>query len=176
MTREMAMSLFGLFGSILTLVTTAYVWLTRLRNERPRLKAFLTEQQFFPRRQVGEAREVGVNLSVIVANHSTLPNALLGARAWFPGREGACLEVQGLAFDERTPLPINLPPLQTVLVRLRGWVSFPVSEALEAGGAGAYLSHHLAEGRPLELELRALNGHRHRAVLAGAAPAASAAA
>jgi hypothetical protein len=174
MTREMAMSLLGLFGSILTMVTTAYVWLAKLRNERARLKAFLTEQQFFPRRQVAEVREVGVHLSVIVANHSTLPNALLGARAWLQGREGGCLEVQGLGFDERTPLPINLPPLQTVLIRLRGWVSFPVSQGLEADSA--YLSHYLADGRPLELELRALHGHRHRAVLRGTAPAASAAA
>jgi hypothetical protein len=68
-------------------------------------------------------------------------------------------EVGHLAFDKHTPQPFNIPPLQTVLLRLTGTLSFRYQDELEKGGATLtnYLDSFLVQPREIKLELRHLN-------------------
>ena len=129
----------------------------------------LAERRFHQGVYRDERRDVTVEVSAVVANHSSLPNALLGARVWLKGRDGAFLELLGTSLDERTPLPLNVPPLQTVLLRLRGRLSFPASAELEKGGIAAYTEHHLSSPREIKLELLSLNERKDELLLRDAA-------
>jgi len=141
----------------------------RLRRERPRLRPHLIDREFFLGRGDGAAREIGVKLGVVVANHSLLPNALLGVRLWFRRADGSWQAADDVAFDERTPLPFNLPSSQTALLRLRATLKFDYDAELEEGNvAQKYLNHYLPDPRQLRLELHGLGDHlaRHELTLA----------
>ena len=64
-----------------------------------------------------------------------------------------------LAFDKQTPQPFNIPPLQTVLLRLTGTLSFPYDNALEEGSktTANYLAGFLAQPLQMKLELSSLD-------------------
>jgi hypothetical protein len=66
-----------------------------------------------------------------------------------------------VGFDDKTPLPFNVPPLQTVLLRLNASMVFPMTDELERGGPAAYLNHHFGNPRRLKLELLGLGKRRH---------------
>ncbi len=106
------------------------------------------------------ALKSGLSLPIIRA----LPNALVGAKINLPAKDGSCLELASLTFDKLTPLPFNLPSMQTVLLRLQGTLNFAYTEALETGSKteSAYLQHFLAEPWTMRLDLLSLND-RHDA-------------
>jgi hypothetical protein len=146
------MTYFGFAGSVLSMVATFYFWLVRMRQERPCLKPYLVEQEFYLGLGRDNVRQIGIKAGIIVANHSVLPNALLGIRLWVRGHEG-WQEIEHLAFDKQTPPPFNIPPMQTVLLRVAGAMSFPYRDALE--GDSKTLSSYLATFvvQPVEIKV-----------------------
>ncbi|HZZ80067.1 MAG TPA: hypothetical protein VFE62_16255 [Gemmataceae bacterium] len=144
-------------GSAVSMLTTLYFWHVRMRNERPSLSPHLVDKEFFLGMSRDGVRQIGIKAGFVVANHSVLPNAILGARLWVHETE-AWQEVGNLGFDKQTPLPFNMPPLQTILLRLAGTLSFPYDDSLEQGSktAANYLEAYLAQPLELRLELRHL--------------------
>src|SRR5262245_3219762 len=106
---ESFMSMFGFLGSIFSTLATAYFWLVRMRQERPRLRPYLADHELFLGLSRDNVRQVGVKLGVVVANYSILPNAILGAKLSVRTRVG-WQEVGNVSFDKATPQPFNLPP------------------------------------------------------------------
>jgi hypothetical protein len=140
---------------------TLYYWLVRARAERPNLHAYLVERAGHLGYMKGETRCINLALGVVVANYSSLPNALLGVKVAAVRKEGGLQEAAKVTFDEKTPMPFNLPPLQTVMLRVNAGVLFPMTDELERGGPAAYLNHHLGNPRRLKLELTGLGRRRH---------------
>lgn len=154
---ESFMSMAGFLGSIFSTLATAYFWLVRMRQERPCLVPHFVDKEFFLGLSRDNSRQVGVKLGVVVANYSVLPNAILGARLWMRWRDG-WQELGSVAFDKQTSQPFNLPPLQTVLLRLTGTLTFPYHETLEDGTktVGNYFGRFLAPPRQFKIALRRL--------------------
>jgi hypothetical protein len=154
----MMMPIASMVGSALTAAWTGYFWLVRIKRERPDLRPYLADQEQFLAHSTGEHRHVGIKLGLIVANYSSLPNALLGVRLWLRGRDGGWLEVDNVTFDAKTPLPFNVPAMQTVLVRVAGRVAFPTDDDFEGTPTvlASYLDRHLAARREIGVELRGL--------------------
>jgi len=146
-------------GSAFSTLATFYFWLVKARAERTNLKPYAVDREFFLGTSNPQMRQVGLKLGMVVANYSTLPNALLKAKLQCRGRGDQWLDVGGLTFDKQTPLPFNLPPLHTTLLRLNGTLSFPYANALEDGNKtlANYLREHLAEPRMVRVELHSLN-------------------
>jgi len=155
---EPYLSYVGFMGSAVSMLTTLYFWLVRMRQEQPCLKPYLADKEFFLGMSRDGVRQIGVKVGVIVANYSVLPNAILGARLSIRLKDG-WQEIGNLAFDKQTPQPFNIPPMQTVLLRLTGALSFPYQDALEEGSktAANYLSSCVAQPLEMKLELRHLN-------------------
>jgi hypothetical protein len=158
MEKTMMMPVFSMIGSALTFLWTTYFWLVRVKRERTDLRPYIADQEFFLGNTVGETRQVGLKLGLIVANYSALPNALLGVRLWLRQRDGGWLPVEGVTFDPQTPLPFNVPAMQTVLVRIAGRVAFPTAEDIEEAPTtlANYLDRYVAEPREVGIELRGL--------------------
>ncbi len=156
-------SALSLAGSAFSTVCTAYFWLVRVRRERPQLSPFVIDREFFLGGMTAQNRQIGFKVGLVIANYSTLPNAVLGASVGLHGKEGGIEEIAPVTFDKQTPLPLNVPPLQTVLLRLQGNLTFPYTDALEQGSKtiGAYLQRFLADSWRLHLELHNLNNRRN---------------
>ncbi|MFO0865724.1 MAG: hypothetical protein U0744_13915 [Gemmataceae bacterium] len=156
---ESLMSIVSLGGSAASFLATFYFWLIRANRERPRLRPYILDREFFLGNSTIEIRQIGVKVGLIIANYSTLPNALVGSKASLRGPSGQWVELGQFAFDKQTPLPLNLPPMTTVLLRVAGNLTFPCAADLEEGNktAGNYLRKHLGEPRALRIELRSLN-------------------
>jgi len=176
------MSMTSLAGSVFSTACTAYFWLIKVRRERPYLQAHLVEREIYLGNGSKETRQIGIRLGLVVANYCLLPDALLGARVLLKHKDGSWGELQQLSFDKTTPLPFNLPTLQTVMLRLNGYLTFPAQTALEEAGSSSkvllgYTEQFLTEPREIRVELQGLNHRKHRATLTySAAPAVKAAA
>jgi hypothetical protein len=159
--KTMAMPVFSMIGSALTAAWTAYFWVVRVKRERPDLRPHLADHEVFLGNTVGEARQVGIKLGLVVANYSSLPNALLGVRLWIRKRDGGWLPIESVTFDAKTPLPFNVPAMQTVLVRIMGRVAFPTADDIEGTPTtlADYLNRHAATPREIGVELRGLGDH-----------------
>jgi hypothetical protein len=155
------MSWMSLAGSVFSTACTVYFWFVRARRERPKLTAHLLEHEFFLGQGRAETRTIGVKLAVVLANGSILPNAVIGARMWLKTADGAWESVDGLTSDAQTPLPLNLPPQQTGILRLTGRITFATSAELEAqrNSVGAYVGHYLRRPVEIEFEILGLNSH-----------------
>jgi hypothetical protein len=153
-------------GSAVSVLATSYFWLVRVRRERPCLVPYPADKEFFLGLSRDGVRQIGLKVGVVVANHSVLPNAVLGARLWVRLRDG-WQEAGHLAFDKQTPQPFNVPSLQTVLLRLTGTLSFPYQDALEEGSktTANYLNTFVAQPAAVKLELRHLTGRADEHVL-----------
>jgi hypothetical protein len=156
------MSLGSLAGSVFSTVCTAYFWFVKVRRERPLLRSHLADREFFLGNGGGDTRQIGVKVGIVVANCSLVPNALLGAQLAVRGRRGQWFDIPNLSFDKQTPLPFNIPTMQTVLLRLNGTLTLPALPQLEEGSASkilqAYLQHYLADPREIRIQLHALSG------------------
>jgi hypothetical protein len=158
---SMSMPVLSMIGTVLSFAWTAYFWLIRVKRERPDLRPYIADQEWFLGSTVGPTRQIGVKLGVIVANYSSLPNALLSIRLWLRQREGRWLAVEGVSFDPKTPLPFNVPAMQTVLVRVTGRVAFPTTDAIEGDSTtlSKYLERYAAQPRQIGVELRGLGDY-----------------
>jgi hypothetical protein len=155
---SMTMPITSLIGSALTFAWTCYFWLVRVKRERPDLRPYFADHEMFLGTSTGETRQVGVKLGLVVANYSSLPNAVLGVRLWLRRRDGEWLAVENLSYAPDTPMPFNVPAMQTVVVRLVGRVAFPYADDLEGTPQtlADYLEKHLAGPREFGVEVRGL--------------------
>jgi hypothetical protein len=164
------MSMFSMAGSAFSTLATGYFWLVRNRREKPNLRAYLADREFYLGRGGADNRQIGCKLGLIVANYSILPNSLLGVTLAVKRKDGGWQTVQGMTFDAQTPLPFNIPPMQTVLLRVNGYLSFPnMAESGTSTGILARYVEQLAEPLQYRVELRGLNNRRQTQVLATAA-------
>jgi hypothetical protein len=147
------MTYIGFGGSVISMLATFYFWLVRIRQERPCLKPYLADREFFLGLGRDNVRQIGLKARIIVANHSVLPNALLGVRLWVRLHDG-WQEVHNLAFDKDSPQPFNIPPMQTVLLRLTGFLTFPYHDAFE--GDSKTLSNYVNSFvlQPVEIKVQ----------------------
>lgn len=163
------LTLVSLAGAVLSGAGTAWFWLVRSRGERPQLACELAGHEFYLGDGRQESRMLGLRLKLIVANDSTLPNAVLGARGWVALADGGWQELAPLAFDCDTPRPVNMPPLQTALVTVNGYLTFPAGEETERRTAHetlkAYADRHLADPRWVRVELRGMKDRSFAATL-----------
>jgi hypothetical protein len=152
-------SLLSLAGSVFSTACTAWFWFVRVRRERPNLTAHLLEHEFFLAHGTGERRSIGCKLAVVLANNSILPDAILGARVSVRTAAGTWLPLEGLVCDASAPLPINLPPQQTGIIRLAGRVSFALSADAEGTRTAlqTYLQQNLAS--PIQIQVETLGLH-----------------
>jgi hypothetical protein len=155
---ESLVAYIGVAGSAVSMLTTMYFWIVRVRKEQPCLKPYLADTETFLGLSRDGIRQIGLKIGFIVVNQSILPNVILGARVSVRLKEG-WQEVGNLAFDKQSPQPFNLTPLQAVLLRLTGTLTFPYVDALEGSSAAAtkYLDAFIADPRQIKLELRHLN-------------------
>jgi hypothetical protein len=155
------MSITSMLGTAFTFAWTAYFWLVRVKKERPSMRPYLADQEMFLGSTVGETRQVGIKLGLVVANYSSLPNALLGVRLWLRQRDGGWLAIENLTFDAKTPLPFNVPAMQTALIRIAGRVAFPTVDEIEGAPStlNDYLSRHIASPREFGVELKGLGDY-----------------
>lgn len=149
----------SLGGSIFSTLCTGYFWFVKANRERPKLKPFLIDHEFFLAECREETRTLGLNLHLAVANYSTLPNAILGVDLQLKCRDGSWQEVTKLTIDKQTQLPMNLPPLQTAMLRLLGRIPFEYNKELEARKniEGAYIERYLATPLTVKLAVRGLH-------------------
>jgi len=159
---ESMMSLVSLGGSTASFFATFYFWLVKANRERPNLQPHVLDREFFLGNSNPDSRQIGFKVGLVIANNSTLPNAVLGAKASLRGTKGQWVEVGYLSIDKQTSLPLNVPPMTTVLLRLLGHLTFPYAADLEDGNkaVGNYLRKHIAEPRKLRVELHSLNDRR----------------
>jgi len=168
-----AMTMLSVAGSSFSTIATGYFWLVRNRRERPHLRPHLADREMFLSNGGADQRGVGLKLGLIVANYSLLPNALLGVNLAAATRAGGWLAVENVAFDKQTPLPFNLPSMQTVMLRLNGYLHFPTRPELEEGKVlGNYVNHYLTDPRQMRVTLIGLNGYTHTHTLKWPAVAA----
>jgi len=166
---SMSMPALSMLGTALSFLWTGYFWLVRVKRERPDLRPYIADQEWFLGTTVGPTLQIGLKLGLIVANYSSLPNALLGVRLWLRQRDGRWLAVEGLSFDPKTPLPFNVPAMQTVLVRLTGRVAFATADDIEGDSTtlAKYLDRYAAQPREIGVELRGLGDYISTAELTG---------
>jgi hypothetical protein len=150
------LTLVSLIGSAFSAACTAYFWFVRVQRERPDVTAHLLEHEFFLGQGRADERAIGFKLAVVLANNSILPDAVLGARVWLRTAGGQWLPLEGVTCDQRSPLPLNLPPQQTGILRLAGRISFATDDEAESQRAiaEAYVARHLS--RPLEITVQTL--------------------
>jgi len=111
----------------------AYFWWVRNRRERPRLAVHVADREFYLARTTAEQRQIGVKLGLIIANYSILPNAVLASASGWSAATANGSNLNRRNFDDKTPLPFNVPPQQTTLLRLNGYATFSLVAALEEG-------------------------------------------
>src|SRR5947209_20538109 len=111
---QMSMPILSMVGTALSFAWTAYFWLVRVKRERPDLRPYLADQEFFLGSTAGDTRQVGVKLGLVIANYSSLPNALPGVRLWLRQTARKRLEIENVSFDAKTPMPFNVPAMPTL--------------------------------------------------------------
>ena len=163
--------------SSITALATFYLWAVKARQERPRLRACKAEPRFggYAPSSCGDPVRLAFEVKAVVANCSSLPNALLGVRVWLRLREGTWQEAEA-KIDERTALPLNLPAMQTSRLNLTATLAVP---ALAQGQScrnthetfALYRECYLAQPLEVKLELGALGDQAFTDVLSSAAAA-----
>jgi hypothetical protein len=112
--------------SFLSAMVTFYFWLVKAKKERPDLKIYKADAQLggYAHSSCEDPVKLIFEVRSVVANYSTLPNALLGARGWVKLRDGSWREGEA-RLDPKTPLPLNIAPLQTVRLDLAVAITVP---------------------------------------------------
>src|SRR5947207_2211001 len=157
--------------STLTALATFYFWIVKSRQERPWLRVCKAEPQIsgYARGSCDDPVRLAFEVKAVVANYSSMPNALLGVRAWVRTRAGYWQEAE-TSVDAKTPLPLNLPSLQTARLNLTATVAVP---AIPEGTAcrnthetfALYRDRFLAQPVEVKVELNALNDQAFTDVL-----------
>jgi hypothetical protein len=126
-------SYFSLGVSICTAVTTFALWVLKANRELPRLKVYAADPQIggWAQSSCGDPIRLAFEVKTVVANYSTLPNAVLGVHASVLMRDGSWRDAEA-RIDAKTPMPLNLAPLQTVKLDLSFVLAVPAVSAGEA--------------------------------------------
>jgi hypothetical protein len=116
---ESLSSYFSLGVSICTAVLTFFFWILKAKQERPHLQIYPADPQFggYAQSSCSDPIKLSFEVKTIVANYSALPNAVLGVQAAVKMRDGSWRAAETRS-DPKTPLPLNLAPLQTVKLEL----------------------------------------------------------
>jgi hypothetical protein len=71
------------------------------------------------------------------------------------------MAVENVTFDPKTPLPFNVPAMQTVLVRIAGRIAFSTVDDFEGTPTAMsnYLDRNLAARREIGVELKGLGDY-----------------
>ena len=159
-------SIFSFSVSMCSALFTFYFWITKARMERPCLKTYSVEPHVGGHAfsSHGDPIKLIFEPKLIVANYSSLPNALLSVRAWLKTSAGEWLHAQ-TSLDSRTALPVNITPMQTVRLNLTAQIELPaIPEGEECRNTNAtfrlYRDHFLPETMEIMLELTGL-GEKH---------------
>jgi hypothetical protein len=112
--------------SIVTALATFYFWLVKARQEKPQLRIYQAEAQLPGHAQSSCSDPIKLSFEAksVVANYSSLPNAVLAVNTWVKMRDGSWQEAE-TRLDPKTPLPLNVPPLQTVRLDLSLTIAVP---------------------------------------------------
>ena len=115
------------FGvSVVTALFTFYFWLIKARRERPCLKIYQADPQLggFAQSSCTDPVKLVFEVKSVVANYSSLPNALLGVEAKVKMRDGSWQDAE-TRLDPKTPLPINIPAMQTMRLDVSLTIAVP---------------------------------------------------
>jgi len=162
------MSSVSLAGSVATAAATAYFWVVRARRERPNLRIYSADRATEINLGVyrGETRGLLFRTSVIVANYSSLPNAVIAAEVALKLSDG---DWEDAAAPRVAGLPVNVPSMTTVRLDLEWSVQFRALAAAEALRPNeivkAYLDHYYAQPSKMGIALWALGEKEFRTVL-----------
>ena len=112
--------------SLISALITFYFWIVKSKQERPHLKIYKADPQLggYAHSSCDDPVKLIFEVRSVVANYSTRPNALLGTRAWVKMRDGKWQEGE-TRLDPKTPIPLNVAPLQTVRLDLTVTVAVP---------------------------------------------------
>ncbi len=164
--------------SICTAGATFFFWIVKAKQERPNLKIYAADPQFAGHAQSSSSDPIRLTFEVktVVANYSTLPNAVLGVQALVKMRDGSWHEAE-TRIDPRTPLPLNIASLQTVKLELSLTVTVP---AVPEGDAckntheayALYRDRFVAQPLQVKVALRTLGERMFASVLQSASRAA----
>lgn len=156
----------SLSGSVFATVLTVFFWMVRARKEKADLRSYLVGR--LDAGQSPLSREGFVRstfwLKVIVANYSSLPNAVIGVRAWLKTSDG--WRVGKIEEETEKILPLNLPAMQTEAFDLSVSIDTvgELSGSTTAGRREAALGA-LTDPPQIRIELVALGRARFRDVL-----------
>lgn len=115
------------FGiSVTTALITFYFWIVKARREQPRLRIYQAEGQAggYAHSSYGDPIKLVFDVKSVVANYSTLPNAVLGVQAKVKMRDGSWREAE-TRLDAKTPLPLNISAMQTVRLDMSVTLALP---------------------------------------------------
>jgi hypothetical protein len=175
---ETFMKVVSLVGSGFATASTLYFWLIRANRERPQLKTYLTspfDASFLA--GSGDTMRSQFYVKAVVANYSTLPNAILGARTWVKARDGSW-QLATTIFPEKNQVPCNLAPLQTVPLQITTTIVVPAPAEGTPRPASQREAAFQSVAQPVEIkvELRCLGDKHFTDVLTTTSTVTSAAA
>jgi hypothetical protein len=130
---ETLSSYFSLGVSICTAAATFFFWIVKARREWANLKIYPADPQFggYAQSSCTDPIKLTFEVKTVVANYSSLPNAVLGVQAHVQMSDGSWREAEA-RLDDRTPLPLNIASLQTVKLNLTVAVTVPAVPEGEA--------------------------------------------
>jgi hypothetical protein len=162
------MSTLSMVGSAASIAATFYIWFSKFRRERPNLRIYPSDQSAEINLGVlrGDTRGFQFRFSGVIANYSSLPNAVLGVELAMKRRDGSWEEIPA---PRAAGLPLNVPPMTTVRLDLEWSVQLPALDSAERLRANeiprAYLEHYYAARRRVGVSVWALGEAEFRAVL-----------
>jgi hypothetical protein len=112
--------------SIISALITFYFWIVKAKQERPHLKIYKADPQLggYAHSSCDNPVKLTFEVHSVVANYSTRPNAMLGTKAWVRMKDGTWKDGE-TRLDPKTPLPLNVAPLQTVKLDLTVSITVP---------------------------------------------------
>lgn len=170
------MSTVSLIASGMSVAGTAYFWVVKARREQPNLQIYPCAGSVEVNLGVyrGETRGLQFRTSVVVANYSSLPNAVIGVDLSMKRRDGSWEDVPS---SRAANLPLNIPSLTTQRIELDWSAVLPALADAESRRASeiaaAYLDHYFAAPRKLGVAVWALGHREFRAILPLGAEAAA---
>jgi hypothetical protein len=167
------------FGvSIVTALATFYFWAVKAKQERPRLKLYKAETPFGGHAQssCGDPVKLVFEVKSIVANFSSLPNALLGVQSCVKMRNGSWQAAE-TRLDPKTPLPVNLAPMQTFRLDLALTLAVPaIPEGHDCKNThetfAVYRDRYVAQPLEVKVAVKTLGEKRFTNVLTSSSRAA----
>ncbi len=175
---DMLSSYFSLGVSLCTAAVTFFFWIVKARREQPQLRIYPTDSPIggYAQSSCTDPIKLTFDVKTIVANYSTLPNAVLGAQATIKMTDGTWREAE-TRIDPKTPLPLNIASLQTVKLDLSLAVTVP---AVPEGQAcknthetyALYRDRFVAQPLQVKVGLKTLGGKLFADVLQSARRAA----